>query len=180
MNPGRKLGRRGFSLVEMLAVMATLSLVLGLCVALLEMLLRLNASGREHIENEAAIARMSRVFREDVRDAGEIARCPLGGQSTALSLVVPGGDLVEYQVIKDALVRKEWRRDEILAQERFRLPASSYGRFERHGENEQAVVSLVIDRRSKQGPVDANAHTFRIEATPGATRRFDEQGGEKR
>ena len=168
--------QRGYSLVEMLAVMATMTLVLGLCVALLEMILKLHSSGMQHIENEAAIARMARVFRNDVRSATEVTRCAIGKNSTTLGLSIGGESVIEYQVIKDSLLRSEWREDELVGQEQFRLPKTSSARFEHRESGGLDRVALVLERRGKTGQGEARSRPFQVEATRGANFRFELAG----
>ncbi|MDB5351530.1 MAG: hypothetical protein JWN86_2777 [Planctomycetota bacterium] len=172
-SPGRT-PRRGYTLVEMLAVMATLTLILGLCVALMELLLKLNTSGKDHVETEARLSRSARIFRDDVHEAGEIKRCEPGTSSTTIELVRPDHDrVVEYQWIKNDLVRNEWSAGEIVKRERFPLPAQASAHFEHRSDGGRSVAAYVVHRRGKQASGPAVDHAFRIEAMVGAAFRFD-------
>jgi hypothetical protein len=165
--------RRGYSLVEMLAVMASMTVVMGLCVVLLELVLKLDTSGREHVDNEATIARLGRVFRGDVRGASEVARCDPGKDSSALALRESAGDrAVEYLVLKDRIVRAEWVAGELLKQEQFLLPPRSSARFARRDPAGLARVALVFERRGKKGDGRVTVHEQWIEASPGSAGRF--------
>lgn len=177
---GRR-SRRGFSLIEMLVAMTTMTFVMGVCVALLQMLLKLDAAGQTHVETEATIARAARVFRRDARSAAEVSRCPVGSESDRLGLTLPGADhAVEYRVRGDDLLRAEWHTGELVEQERFRLPARSSGRFEHREADGRGTVSLVFDRRGRKGDGEATVRAFRIEAATGADRRFEGTAGRSR
>jgi len=165
--------RRGISLVEIMATMTILTVVLGLTVALLEMLLKLNASGREHAALEASIARLGRAFRHDVRDSDVVSRCDDGGSSLALALRTSGREpVVEYHVRKSGVLRVEWNGSEIVKQETYPLPSRSSPRFARRSATGRQLVGLVLDRRARKADAGA-VHAMSIEATVGASRRFD-------
>lgn len=170
--------RRGVTLVELLAAMTTLTIILGLGAALLTMLLKLTDSGHEHAEAEAAVARVARLFREDVRNAEEVSGCEPGKASGRIRLT--SGDWgVEYSASKTALLRVEWIADVLLEQERVTLPVSEPPRFERPGEGPPAMVALVLER-SKRKEASPAAKPLRIEAALGASRRFRSEGGTTR
>ncbi len=155
-------------------MMATMTVLLGLSVGLFLMLFRLNDSGQRHVENEAAIARVARVFRRDVRGASSIGRCDAGGVSERISL--SGSDarrLVEYLVTRDGLTRVEWDGEVVVEQERFRLPSRPSTRFERAGANEMPVVALTFDRSANPARGDGESRRFAIKAILGASRRFE-------
>lgn len=171
--------RRGVSLVEIMAAMTVLTVVLGLTVALLEMLLRLNTAGGEHAAHEATIARLGRAFRRDVRDADLVSRCDEGGTSGTLTLGHSGrAPIVEYQIRKAEVVRVEWDGDEIVKQERYALPLNSAPRFERPVPKDRHVLALVVNRRARKTETGV-VHPMRIEASLGAARRFEIQTAER-
>ena len=173
----RPKSRRGITLVELLAAMATLTIVLGLAVALITMLLKLSASGQDGMANDLALARVSRLFREDVRAAGEVRQVAAGTPSKRLSLV-SGESSVEYWANGDRIDRSEWEAGELVKQERLTLLPSSSPRFERRTEPGRTVVVLVIDRSAKT-PGGSKLREYRVEATAGASLRF-ESGGPSR
>ncbi len=169
--------RRGLTLVELLAAFSTLTIVLAMCVALMTMLLKLSVSGRDGLANDVAIARLARLFREDVRWAREVRRVDEGKPSQRIALI-SNEMAVEYSANGDRLERIEWDGDELVQQERLTLPKSSSPRFERRTDSERGVVVLVLDRAAKS-PGVAKVREFRIEATTGAAHRF-EAGGPRR
>jgi len=161
------------SLIEMMATMTILTVVLGLTVALLDMLLKLNTAGRDHAAAEATIARVGRVFRRDVREADVVSRCDEGGTSRALTLGRSGRpSVVEYQIRKAEVVRVEWNGDDIVKQDAYPLPANSAPRFERPANGDRREVSLVLDRRARKSDIGA-VRPMRIGAALGAHRRFE-------
>lgn len=165
--------RRGVSLVEMMATMTILTVVLGLTVALLEMLLKLNSSGRDHMAVETSIARLAHAFRRDVRDADDVSRCEKGGTSRSLDLQIDDrSSVVEYQAFKTEIRRVEWSGLDIVKQDRFEIPASSEAHFERPADDATGAVNLVIARRSRKGDL-GTVRAMRIGAILGANLRFD-------
>jgi hypothetical protein len=168
--------RRGVTLVELLAAMATMTIIMGVGAALLTMLLKLSDSGHEHAEGQAALARAARTFREDVRNASEVSGCEAGKASDRL--VLTSGDWgVAYSVAKTGLVRVEWIADVVLEQET--MPMSGPSRFERPDEPGPPVVTLLLERADRAG-ARTPAKPLRIDAALGASTRFRTSGGTSR
>ena len=176
--PARR--RRGITLVELMAAMTTLTIILAVCAALMTMLMRLDGSGRDHVANEATLARLARAFRADVREADRVEPLAAGKPSNGLSLADGASHSVEYAIVKGAVVRREWWDDVVVAQERFTLPASASPRFERLPGDGPAILALVLDRRSAKAVGEAATHPYRIEAASGAARRFSAKEGPSR
>ncbi len=172
--------RNGLTLVEIVAAMATMTMVLGVSIALLTVLFKLSDSGRKHAADEFAIARAARLFRQDLRSADSIETRPSGKPSPSLTLQLDEGLMIEYLAERDGLLRIESCDGAIVEQEHLSLPDWSSPRFERRNENGLTFVTFVFDRRpSKTSPKLANRE-FRIEATVGADSRFDQTGGTTR
>jgi type II secretory pathway component PulJ len=94
--------RRGYSLVEMVLVIGSLSIILSLCGMLLHTLLRLDRSGRESLTAASALNRLARQFRNDVRAADSASP-----RRDGFELSRPGGPRVVYHPEGNRLVREE-------------------------------------------------------------------------
>ena len=59
-------GRRGISIIETIVLMTGVAAMLGLCVVMLQLLLKLDAQSRARLDGATAMARLAAQFREDV------------------------------------------------------------------------------------------------------------------
>ncbi len=165
--------RQGFTLIEMLTAIFVFTTVMGLCVALVDMLLKLNESGQAQTEAAETVSRMALAFRADVH-AATGAQDPTGAPPTpsgsSLILTLPENRTIAYQVDKGRLVRTERKAGEFVRNEGFTLPAR-VGRIEHTQTHGQTVLALVFDRRvsTKRGI----PRELRIEATLGTSHRFE-------
>jgi type II secretory pathway component PulJ len=166
--------RRGFTLLDLLMTMFVFTTFMGLCVALVEMVLRLDSGGQEHLEAMETAARLARIFRADVHAATEASPAP--GPDTPrhrLVLTLPEGQTVEYRVLKGDIVRAERQGGKLIRNDRFRIPARLSELSLEPGEG-RTVAALVIDRRTikKHG----EPRTLRVEATLGSDHRHEREG----
>lgn len=172
-SPGRR--SRGLTLVELMAAFATLTLVLGVCAALITMLLKLSGTSRDHIADEIALARIARLFREDVRLASKCDMTSTRQPARRITLST-GPFVVEYALSRTGLTRTMQRDDEPLKYELLRLPpTASAMRFERQSADGADMIGLVLTRQAKSKG-GAISHEFRIEAAAGASGRFQTRG----
>lgn len=116
-NALRRPRRRGASLIELMVIMSSLSVVLGLCAVLLHGLLKLDRSGRAAVDDTTTLARLARRFRQDVR-AAEKAR-----PETPTKLVLTGDDggSVTYHLVGARLLREDRRGETLRAREGYNL-----------------------------------------------------------
>jgi hypothetical protein len=167
--------RRGFTLVEILAAMAALMFVTGVCVALITVLVNLSDSSERHAGLELAIAKAARAFREDVRSADAADLRAKDGELACVAWLSVNGSTVEYSVGSDSVYRVETIDDTVVAHEQFQLPEKSFPRFERFEIDGKVFLALVFDRRGGKTQSKAAIRLFRIEAALGEDTRF--QGG---
>ncbi len=107
--------RRGFTLIEMLAVMTCLAIMMGLCAVTIQVLLRTGADAQERRSATAAIGRLSERFREDVHASDEamvmasedlrLARGPR--PRVAIAYEVEGGRVDRIESVDDTESRRE-------------------------------------------------------------------------
>ena len=86
--------RRGFTLVELLVVIGGVAVTLGMCVALIQSLLRLDRGARLHLAETSAVGRIGHQFRQDVRAA---SRAKEDASRLELALAAPDERIVEYE-----------------------------------------------------------------------------------
>lgn len=175
MRIARRRRPRGLTLVELMAALATLTMVLGVCASLVAMLLKFAASGRDHARDEAAVARFARLFREDVRGADDVYLEPTSGPATRLELSTGGEYIVAYVGTRTGVVRTEGTRSEMLKSESIHLPTKTVLRFERQSIAGGEVISAVLTRKARS-PGGAKPHDFRIDASFNAHSRFSPKG----
>jgi prepilin-type N-terminal cleavage/methylation domain-containing protein len=169
--------RPGFTMVEVMASLAALTIVMGVCAALITMLFNLSDSGEKHAAQELAIARAARTFRHDVHVADAVETRPSGKPSTVLSLLLKDGSSIEYTAERGSIVRVETDGVMIVTQDRLFLPEKSSPRFERHKEGDRIFLTLVFDRRGAKTDDPHAVRSFRVDAALGADSRFDRDGG---
>ena len=109
--------RRGYSLIEMLLVIACLTILLGVGVATLQALFRVEQTTRSARDEDRAIDRLAAAFRADVHRATGRGDGPAG----AVVLKLPPGERVEYRVEGASLVMARSRSDGPPRTERLRL-----------------------------------------------------------
>lgn len=98
----RRPRRRGASLIELMVIVGSVSVVLGLCAVLIHGLLKLDRSGRAAVDDTTTLARLARRFRQDVRAAAKAT------PDTPTKLVLTGGDgTISYHIDGSRLLRED-------------------------------------------------------------------------
>jgi hypothetical protein len=164
--------RRGYSLIELVMLIVSTSLILGLCAGILHALLKVDRSGRAHVAGLSREARLSGLLRADVRAARHVL--PAAAADT-LSLALDDDHVVEYHVQRGELVRVDRIRDTIRNQDAFTLPRGGSVQFEVDPGDEATLVRLVTAK--PQAAIDTySGRPTRIEAVLGQGRRFEPVG----
>jgi len=102
VNARRRPRRRGASLIELVVIVGSVAVVLGLCAVLIHGLLKLDRSGRAAVDDTTTLARLARRFRQDVRAAAKAAP----DTPTQLVLTGGGGGTVSYHLDGSRLLRE--------------------------------------------------------------------------
>jgi type II secretory pathway pseudopilin PulG len=111
--------RRGYSLIEMLAVIICLTMLLGVGTATLQGLVRLDRSARAVREENRIVDRLAQTFRADVHRAYQRG----AGPDQTLVLRLRPDETVEYRADGASVLVTRRRGDEPPRTERFRLPS---------------------------------------------------------
>ncbi len=163
------MSRRGYVLVELAAVIAVGSVLLGIASGLLVLLMGVEQSSRESLRQQVALANLARQFRSDaggcIRILGRVGQARQasagppsgthGGPSLAPGELVPPysagwqfeepeGTIVRYRVQGNSLIRVLVDRGVVREQEAYQLPEDAQVSLEQSDAREPAIVSLLI------------------------------------
>jgi len=174
LQEGNMKSRNGYSMIEMLVVMATGAVVLGIAVALLHTLLQGERAGRERLRRCAVIGRLADQFRRDVHAAvGTTAEQPDDGEDPAAGrcFELTPDVMVVYRFPPGAVTRSELAGAKLRHRESYRLPPGATASVEVRGGPATPVASLVIASKA-EGPQPSAARTTQIEAALARDHRF--------
>ena len=158
--------RGGFSLLELTAVMAIGSVLMGVAVIMLGGLLRAERAARTHLNHESAACRLAEQFRRDVRSAVTIKHFSRRQWSLQLS----PNEKIAYESRPGELIRRHWKDNAVIGHESFNLwPKATAGvKLEEGSDNGtdggRSIVVLTI--------TGAGGRPMPVEAVLGADRRF--------
>jgi prepilin-type N-terminal cleavage/methylation domain-containing protein len=163
--------RRGFTLVEMVVVIATSGVLLGVAVSLLCALQRGEAADRQQNRRSTAVGRLAEQFRADVhaaigdrpatdQDAGAEWRFDLSDQRSVVYRAIPG-----------RVVRTEMRAEKLERRESYVLPPETTvdvttETLRTDKQTETKIVSLSII------PAGKSAADLQVDAVPGQNHRW--------
>jgi type II secretory pathway component PulJ len=121
---------RGITIIETIVLMTAVAAMLGLCVLMLQLLMRLSADSRARLDGATSLDRLARQFRRDVHEAS--AARPLERPAAKLAglRLEPGPrHAVEYQLMENGkIARVETRGDNLVRREFYDIPHSGSGR----------------------------------------------------
>ena len=160
--------RRGFSLIELIAVLGIGAVMIGICVTLLYAVLRTEGAGRVHVRQGSVLGRLADQFRRDVHAANTAGSAADGKQ---WQLELAPGRIVTYRPEPGTLTRTERADGSIQRRESFALPSGTTASIEIPADAEPTIVSLMITpvaRASGQTGVRA----VRIDAVLARDHRF--------
>jgi hypothetical protein len=152
--------RKAFTLIEMLLVITSVSLVLGLCASVLAGLFRVERGARSAMLDATTVGRLARQFRADVRSAAAARRGEL--EPSRLELTGIDGSSVVYRLEGARLFRERLRQAELHGRESYSIERLGPVRFKIEG----GLIAVELLRRSDVAPALARPE-IRIEATLG-------------
>ncbi len=156
--------RRGFSLVEMLAVITVATVILSATVVLMHFVLQMDSEARQRTRTVTTVGRLAEQFRGDVHRArGEPV---LAADHRTAEFRLPGGTTVKWRVdAPGTLVRTEQSSSVgfqpeassvgILPANRedsFALPKGTTASLELHSQGAARIVTLQIESPGTGGP----------------------------
>lgn len=166
----RDSARRGFTLIETLAVITLTSTILGGIAVLLHGVWRTERSVSDHRTQMAVLFRLAELFRADV-NAGELtasAPVPGGPAVDQVALSYPNDRTLEYRAADAQIERIVRIRGAITHHDTFQLAANSRASW-RLGTVEPRRLTMQIIRRAPDAPRDAN-NTAAVSTSPSLER----------
>ena len=139
---------RGYTLIEILVVITTGAVMVGLAVGLLHMLTRLDQASREQIRSQGTINGLADQFRRDVHAAGgfTVLNAPGGDDPRgAWQFPLAAERVVQYRAEPGRLARIERAGEQVLQQESYTFPAEATVTIELAGDAAPQIVSLRVD-----------------------------------
>src|SRR3954447_8379490 len=89
---------RGITIIETIVLMTAVAAMLGLCVLMLQLLMRLSVDSRARLDGATSLDRLARQFRRDVHEAGAARQLERPAAKLAGLRLEPGPKhAVEYQ-----------------------------------------------------------------------------------
>ena len=164
--------RRGYSLVEVIVVMATASVLLGLTVTLLYTLFRAERGGRDQVRHYTALGRLAEQFRRDVHAA--TAADAIENQEWEFSL--SDNRTVTYRMEPGRVIRLEQAGEASPRRESFALPPGMTAAVEIDTDAEPTFARLVIVP-APAGPERPRGRPMQIDAMLGRDHRFIQEPG---
>ena len=164
--------RRGYSLVEMVVVIATASVLLGLTVTLLYTLLRVERDGRDQIRHYTTLGRLAAQFRRDAHAA--TAASAIDNRQWKFTL--SDNRAVTYRMEPGRLIRLEQAGEASPNRESFALPPGMTAAVEIDTDAEPTFVGLVMVP-TPEGSERRRGRPIRIDAVLGRDHRFVKEPG---
>ena len=137
--------RTGISLVEILTVIAVLSIVMSLATVVIHGLLGIKHSSSEAFEHQASLGRLAETFRNDVHAADEINLIMASKNNPAkqFELLAADAQPIVYTAEGGALVRIVKSGDRTIRRS-FQLPAGAAVDVETQRQGKATLVTLII------------------------------------
>lgn len=162
---GIRVPRRGISLIEMMVVISSLAILLGLSAVMIQLLLRLGSDAQARRSAAASLGRLAEQFRADVHasEAAEIR--PAAG----LRLKLDRDVVVDYELRTGRIARVESTGGQAVRHESYVLGRHDNAVFERREDGPRRFLALVIAREGGPGVADP-PHPLEILALVGKDR----------
>lgn len=131
---------RGSSLVEIVVAMGIASIMLGVSLAMVHLLMRVEQDATRHMWYRTTLARLESQFREDVALAAAAA---YEADERRLSLQMPEAAAVSWQLHEDRIERHRELDADRAQHEVFRLPRGSTSRVELTEDSTRVTLRIV-------------------------------------
>lgn len=173
--------RTGYSLVEMLVVMATGSIILGLSVGLVGLAMRNGHVGSDHLRRCTVLARLAEQFCDDVHAASAVDpvdNAPDDPDGSGWRFTVQRIRTIEYRRTAGELTRVEHFGQEIRRRDYFALPEDADVEVEIGKTSTSHMVSMVITTSTATGSGKSKKKqskklVLQVDAVLGRDHRFE-------
>jgi len=135
--------RQGFTLIEMLVIIAAGTAMMAVGLGLLHMLLQLEQGAREEARRQTALGRLADRFRGDVHAAGRFAAIDAAG-TPGWRFSLDENRTVEYRAGRREVIRTEFAGDDAVARESYVLPSDASVSIGLVGEAAPGIVRLRV------------------------------------
>ncbi len=155
--------RRGYSLIELLVVITSVTVILGLCAVTIQALMRVNGDAQARLSASATFARLASQFRADVHGSDEVQLTPASpaGSNPADAKVPAGLKLTRGPNVVIQYEARNGRvaRDESIAGKRSRHESYLVGKgnvvvFERREEGSRPFIVMAMSRVTGREPLE--------------------------
>ncbi|MFV2067193.1 MAG: Tfp pilus assembly protein FimT/FimU [Pirellulales bacterium] len=146
-SPIARARRGGWNLVELLVVLAILSVLLGAVGIVAQRTMRYGNQLADRANRQASLARLARQFRRDVHASQQVTMSSLGNAPSdvaTLRCLAADGTVFDYQMRRGRMVRIERRDDRRIGHETFDVPHGSVMQLEVSGDAPRRLASLRI------------------------------------
>lgn len=155
----------GYTLIEMVTVIALLSLVMLSCGLMMHALLTIDRISRQEESLSLSVNELTHRFRRDVHQA---ATSSLSEDRHTLTLNLDGGQAVDYQLTDHQVLVRQRTAGEETSRERYRMPGCEF-RWEAtpHQTSWQLHIRRPAVALTTKTPLDQAAINLVIEARTG-------------
>jgi prepilin-type N-terminal cleavage/methylation domain-containing protein len=158
--------RRGFTLIELMAVITLVSLALSAVAVLLNGVFQANRSAENHRALTRSIQRLATQFREDIHSASSVDLEP----NEFVAFIAQTQTMAAYQVEGNSIQRSFGSLGQLLQRDTFDLPAGATVTFDDDADGTRSLASLVVTYPlNPNKPELSDRRTLRIEAAIGGT-----------
>ena len=164
--------RRGFTIVEVMVLMTAVAVMLGMCVVVLQLALRLEIDARGRFDRATVLNQLAERFRADVRGARGVQvedenANPDPKQPPVLRVESASGRSIEYRATgAGEVARVESEGDQVVHRETFRIPQTGEARMELRDFEGRRFAVLSIDTLTRPDRIDP-ARTLEVLALVG-------------
>ncbi len=148
--------RRGVTLIELMVVMTGVAAMLGLCVLMLQLLMRLDVDSRARFDGAVALARLAQQFRFDVQGATAARLADQPAAKPARLRIEDGpAQTIEYEAEgAGKLVRVESKQGNVVRRETYVVSRSEPIKLQIKEIDGRRFASLIVDRRNSKNRTD--------------------------
>jgi hypothetical protein len=152
---GRGSRRRGITIIETIVLMTGVAAMLGLCVIMLQLLMKLDGDSRARLETAGTLARLAEQFRHDVHGATAARLVEQPEKSSGLR-IEPGPDrAIAYQVKgENKVVRVESGKGKVVRTESYQISRGGPIRFAFKEDGGRRFAILTVNRQSSKNRTD--------------------------
>jgi len=142
--------RRGMTMIETMVLMTAVAVMLGMTVIVLQLAMKLDADGRDHLERSSALGRLAGRFRADAHAATAIEAAAPG-----LKIELKPGRSITYQIPADGkITRLDMVDGKIAARETFVVPQSGAVRLSLREIDGRRFAVLEVDTIARKNRID--------------------------